>query len=173
MVKELGLPREALISVIVRSGEAVLPRGSTVIAGGDELHVLVRRERHGEISRLIESWREGPLPTPPQVPIGVRGSPAIFSVRPTRPDDGDTGAPETVDGIEVALTLRTRPDVPAAVVVLADGRFAVTGPDLIAVGGRRTLSRWCTRRARSETVSPQDRAWLQEAIGTIDAPDLR
>jgi cell volume regulation protein A len=173
MIKDLGLPRQALVSVIVRDGQALLPRGSTMIAGDDELHVLVRRERHGEIERLLETWRDGPIPGPQKLPIGLRGSPAIFSVRPTRPDDGDTGDPATVDGIEVALTLRTRSDVPAAVVVLADGRFAVTGPDLIAVGGRQTLSRWCTRRARGEAVSPQDRAWLQEAIGTIDAPDLR
>ena len=173
MVKELGLPRQALVSVIVRDGQAVLPRGSTVIAGGDELHVLVRRERHGEIVQLLDIWRDGPIPEPPRVPLGLRGSPAIFSVRPTRPEDGDTGAPELVDGIEVALTLRVRHDVPAAVVVLADGRFAVTGPDLIAVGGRQTLAQWCARRARTESVSPQERAWLQEAIGTIDAPDLR
>jgi len=173
MVKELGLPRQALLNVIVREGQALLPRGSTVIAGGDELHVLVRRERHGEISRLIETWREGPLVEPPRPPVGLRGSPAIFSVRPTRADDGDTGAPEAVDGVAVALTLRSRSDVPAAVVVLADGRFAVTGPDLIAVGGRRTLAGWCARRARRASLAPQDRAWLQEAIGTIDAPDLR
>ncbi|MCL4288594.1 MAG: potassium/proton antiporter, partial [Thermoleophilia bacterium] len=118
-------------------------------------------------------WHEGPIAGRPAIPIAMRGSPAIFTVRPTRPEDGDTGAPAAVHGIEVALILRTRPDVPAAVVVLADGRFAVTGPDLVAVGGRHDLSRWCTRRARSTTVSPQDRAWLQEAIGSIDAPDLR
>jgi cell volume regulation protein A len=173
MVKELGLPRQALVSIIVRDGQAVLPRGSTVVAGGDELHVLVRRERHGEIVQLLDIWREGPIPEPPRVPLGLRGSPAIFSVRPTRPEDADTGAPNLVDGVEVALTLRVRHDVPAAVVVLADGRFAVTGPDLIAVGGRQTLARWCARRARTDSVSPQERAWLQEAIGTIDAPDLR
>ncbi|GIK78296.1 MAG: K+/H+ antiporter [Actinomycetes bacterium] len=173
MVKELGLPREALISVIVRDGEAVLPRGSTMIAGGDELHLLIRRELHGEIERLLETWHEGPIPGPPSIAVEMRGSPAIFTVRPTRPEDGDTGAPTALDGIEVVLTLRTRPDVPAAVVALADGRFAVTGPDLVAVGGRHDLSRWCTRRARREAVSPQDRAWLQEAIGSVDAPDLR
>jgi cell volume regulation protein A len=173
MVKELGLPRQALVSIIVRDGQAVLPRGSTVVAGGDELHVLVRRERHGEIVQLLDIWREGPIPEPPRVPLGLRGSPAIFSVRPTRPEDADTGAPNLVDGVEVALTLRVRHDVPAAVVVLADGCFAVTGPDLIAVGGRQTLARWCARRARTDSVSPQERAWLQEAIGTIDAPDLR
>ena len=42
--RELELPREALVSVIVREGEAILPRGSTRIQDGDRLHVLVRQE---------------------------------------------------------------------------------------------------------------------------------
>jgi len=172
MVKELGLPRTALINLIVRNEQALLPRGSTVIEAGDELHILVRRETRNQIARLIETWHRGPIEGPPTLPIGVRGSPAIFSVRPTRASDGDTGAPESVDGVDVALTLRTRSDVPAAIVVLVDGRFAVTGPDLIAVGGRRNLTRWCAERAGRSSTSPQDRAWLQEAIGTIDAPAL-
>ena len=173
MVKELGLPRDALINLIVRKGEALLPRGSTVIEGGDELHLLVRRESRAEINRIISTWREGPIVGPAPLPIGMRGSPAIFSVRPTRADDGDTGAPKAVDGVEVSQTLRTRPDVAAAIVVLVDGRFAVTGPDLIAVGGRRNLARWCAERAERASTSPQDRAWLQEAIGAVDAPALR
>jgi hypothetical protein len=71
----------------------------------------------------------------------------------------------------VIRILRTRPDQPAAIVVLADGRFAVTGPRLIAVGGRRNLIRWCGERADRDGITPQDRAWLQECIGVIDAPD--
>ncbi len=173
MIRELGLPREALINLIVRDEQALLPRGSTVIEADDELHLLVRRENRNEIARLIETWRSGPIEGPPTLPIGIRGSPAIFSVRPTRSSDGDTGTPTAVDGVEVALTLRTRPDVPASIVVLVDGRFAVTGPDLIAVGGRRNLARWCAERAERLSTSPQDRAWLQEAIGAIDAPALR
>ena len=173
MIKELGLPREALINLIVRDEQALLPRGSTVVEAGDELHLLVRRETRGEITRLIKTWREGPIAGVPTLPIGVRGTPAIFSVRPTRPADGDTGSPRTVDGVDVAVTLRNRSDVPAAIVALVDGRFAVTGPDLIAVGGRRNMTRWCAERAERAETSPQDRAWLQEAIGAIDAPALR
>ncbi len=172
MIKELGLPREALVNLIVRDREALLPRGSTVVENGDELHLLVRRETRREIGRLTTLWREGPLETPIQPAIGVRGSPQIFSVRPTRPSDGDTGAPAELGGIQVARILRTRSDVAAAVVVLADGRFAVTGPDLIAMGGRRNLARWCVERAERLADSPQDRAWLQEAIGVIDTPAL-
>ncbi len=172
-VNELGLPREALINLIVRDAEALLPQGSTLIEAGDELHLLVRRENRDEIAKLIRTWREGPIVGPPKLPIGMRGSPPIFSVRPTRPEDGDTGNPRRIDGIAVAQTLRTRSDVAAAVVVLADGRFAVTGPDLVALGGRRYLARWCSERAERLSTSAQDRAWLQEATGTIDAPALR
>ena len=39
-VRELGLPREALVNVIVRGGEAIPPRGSTRIEAGDRLHLL-------------------------------------------------------------------------------------------------------------------------------------
>lgn len=171
-VKELGLPREALINLIVRDGEAVLPRGSTLVESGDELHMLVRRETRVMVSELTRRWREGPIELPAQAPIGIRGSPQVFSVRPTRPEDGDTGAPQRINGTDVVRTLRTRTDVPAAIVVLADGRFAVTGPKLIALGGRRNLARWCAERAERGSTTPQDRAWLQEAIGVIDAPNL-
>ncbi|MDQ3102374.1 MAG: potassium/proton antiporter [Actinomycetota bacterium] len=172
MVKELGLPREALINLIVRDGEAVLPRGSTVVEPGDEIHLLVRRETRGAIGELTRRWREGPIDRPAAPPIAVRGSPQVFSVRPTRPDDGDTGAPERIGGVQVARILRTRSDVPSAVVVLVDGRFAITGPKLIALGGRRNLSRWAAERAERASTSAQDRSWLQEAIGVIDAPNI-
>ncbi len=173
MVKRLGLPREALVNLIVRDDEALLPRGSTVVEADDELHVLVSGETRDQVDRVIRTWRDGPLAEPEPIPIGVRGAPQIFSVRPTRPGDGDTGAPVRVHGIEVAAVLRTRSDAAAAVSVLADGRFAVTGPKLIAVGGRRNLARWCAVRAAREDLSDQDRAWLQEAIGVIDAPGPR
>ena len=172
MVKELGLPREALVNLIVRDGEAILPRGSTPIESGDEIHLLVRRESRTEINRIMNTWRDGPIEGPEPIRIGLRGSPAIFSVRPTRPADGDTGDPTDIDGVGVARILRTRTDKPAAVVVLVDGRFAVTGPDLIAIGGRRNLARWCHERAERPITDAQDRAWLQEAIGLVDTPGL-
>jgi len=173
MVKSLGLPREALVNLIVRDHEAVLPRGSTVVEAGDEIHLLVRRESRKEIAEITRRWREGPIEEPIAPAIAMRGSPQVFSVRPTRPADGDTGAPVELGGVAVAAIMRTRSDVPAAVAVLADGRFAVTGPDLIAVGGRRHLARWCAERAERARTSAQERAWLQEAIGVIDAPGVR
>ena len=43
-VRELGLPREALLNVIVRGERAIPPRGSTIVEAGDQLHVIVRQE---------------------------------------------------------------------------------------------------------------------------------
>jgi len=55
------MPRAGLVNVIVRDGEAIPPRGSTVIKAGDELHVLVRSEARDRIGGLVERWRSGPI----------------------------------------------------------------------------------------------------------------
>jgi cell volume regulation protein A len=60
-VRDLGLPREALVNVIVRGGRAIPPRGSTKLASGDTLHILVRQEAVREIYPLLERWRSGPI----------------------------------------------------------------------------------------------------------------
>jgi cell volume regulation protein A len=56
-IRELGLPRQALVNVIVRDGEAIPPRGSTVVESGDTLHILVRREVRREVEDLFSRWR--------------------------------------------------------------------------------------------------------------------
>jgi cell volume regulation protein A len=60
-VREFGLPREALVSVIVRGDEAIPPRGSTRVEAGDRLHVLVRQEVAPDFEALIEHWRGSAL----------------------------------------------------------------------------------------------------------------
>ncbi|HEX8753422.1 MAG TPA: potassium/proton antiporter [Solirubrobacterales bacterium] len=60
-VRELGLPREALVNVIVRDGRAIPPRGSTELRAGDELHVLVRSARREQVEALTRRWVEGPI----------------------------------------------------------------------------------------------------------------
>ena len=54
-VRELELPREALVNVIVRDGHAIPPRGSTELREGDELHILVRGELREEVEALTET----------------------------------------------------------------------------------------------------------------------
>jgi cell volume regulation protein A len=169
MVKELGLPREALLNVIVRERTVLPPRGSTEIQAGDELHILVRREAHDEVERLTERWRHGPLAEPPPPRAPLRGAPRVFTARRWRTEDGDPGRPERLDGVEVTTRLRTRRDRPGALVALSDGRLAVTGDDVLAMGGRRMLARWCTGRIDS-AGDAEARAWWQEVIGVLSSP---
>jgi cell volume regulation protein A len=60
-VRELGLPREALVNVIVRGDQALPPRGSTRLEAGDRLHILVRHEVAERLPDLLERWESGPV----------------------------------------------------------------------------------------------------------------
>src|SRR6476661_5480287 len=64
LVRELGLPREALVNVIVRDGHAIPPRGSTEVREGDELHILVRGDLRDQVEAETERWVKGPVGTP-------------------------------------------------------------------------------------------------------------
>ena len=168
MVKELELPRDALVNLIVRRDTAIPPRGSTVIEAGDELHILVRQRALAEVEALAERWREGPLGEPAVPHLPLRGVPPVFSVRPWRQTDGDPGNPAQVGDVAVARRVRTRREAAGALVALADGRYAVTG-ELLAVGGRRQLAEWSARRGARDGISAQERAWWQEVTGVLSS----
>jgi potassium/hydrogen antiporter len=170
-IKELELPREALVNLIVRSGSALPPRGSTVIEEGDELHIVARLTALPEVQDLATRWRDGPLGTPAAPPLPPRSAPQVFSVRPwSMGRDGDPGNPRAIEEIQVARRLRTRRDGSGALVQLADGRYAATGADLLAVGGRRRLAEWCARRVSRPGTDAAERAWWQELAGALSAP---
>jgi potassium/hydrogen antiporter len=171
-VRELELPREALVNVIVRDGHAIPPRGSTELQEGDELHILVRGELRDEVEEQTKAWTKGPVGRPAPPPLPHRAASQIFSVRPAREDD-DPMALQKVDGIPVLAVLRSRRDGSGVMAALADGRYAVTGDDLIAVGGRRALADWCERRAERPGVDQAERAWWQEVTGALIARGRR
>jgi potassium/hydrogen antiporter len=169
LVRELGLPREALVNVIVRDGHAIPPRGSTELREGDELHILVRGELREEVEELTRRWYEGPVGRPVQPRLPPRGAPQIFSVGPGGKID-DPSAPSEVNGIAVVAILRSRRDRSSALVALADGRYALTSEAAVAVGDRRSLANWCERRAqRVGPDDPAEQAWWQETIGALIA----
>ena len=170
LVRELGLPREALVHLIVRDGRAIAPRGSTRVEAGDELHLLVQEHRREEVEQLTRLWREGPLGEPAPMLLPRRSAPQVFSVRPGRSLDDDPARPRRVDGIPVRARLRSRRDQPGALVGLADGRFAITGADHLAIGGRRALAEWCGRRALRAGIDEAERSWWQEAAGALVVP---
>jgi cell volume regulation protein A len=162
-VRDLGLPRDALVNVLVRNDEALPPRGSTRLEAGDRLYVLVRQTAIGPLEEARERWRTGPVgPRPRPVRARPSGAP-IFTTRPWTDADGDPDAPEEVLGLEVIERLGTRWDVPGALVVLSDGRYAVTGPQVL-VGSREQLQ-WHSRRRLRQAQTDPERAWWQEVIG--------
>jgi len=168
MVRELGLPREALLNVIVRDGHAIPPRGSTELREEDELHVLVRSELREEVEQLTRRWHEGPVGDPPAPRLPPRGAPQIFSVGPGGEIE-DPSAPGAVSGIAVASVLRSRRDRSTSLVALVDGRYALVSETAVALGDRRSLARWCERRAERAGDDPAERAWWQEVIGALIA----
>lgn len=166
VVRELELPREALVNVIVREGKAIPPRGSTELKEGDELHVLVRGDLRGEVEKLTERWAKGPIGKEAPPPLPRRAASQVFTVGPLR---GDVPGTEKIDGIPVTQVLRSREESGTALLALADGRYAVIGAGVIAIGGRRALAGWCERRSERPGVDSAERAWWQEVTGALIA----
>lgn len=172
LVNELGLPREALVSVIVRGEQALLPRGSTTIEAGDRLHILVRRPVREMVEGLFGRWRDGPVGEPPEPAAPIHGRASIFSVRPWPEGADDPGSPREIGGVPVLRRLRTRRGQPGALLQLEDGRYAVTGDGLAAAGGARALARYCRERIR-RAEDPASVAWWQEVAGALSQRVVR
>ena len=89
LVRDLGLPRDSLVNVIVRDGRAIPPRGSTELREGDELHILVRGELRDEVEELTNRWHEGPIgslcPHPSHGGAPHRSSPSARVATSTTP----------------------------------------------------------------------------------------
>jgi cell volume regulation protein A len=164
-VRELGLPRDALLNVIVREDQALPPRGSTRIEAGDRLHVLLRREVAHHFPELIEKWRNGPWEERVVRRPALRGGQVIFSAKQWDEREGDPGSPERVAGVRVVEQMRTRRDQPGALVALEDGRFAITGAT-VAIGSPQQIQGYGRRRLRIPCPEAEQ-AWWQEVIGAV------
>lgn len=166
-VRDLGLPRDAVVNVIVRGDTAIPPRGSTQLIADDELHLLISEESAHLVPGLIARWRTGPIGPPPRPPRLLTGRRPIFSVWSWNDGrDGDVTRPRAIAGQRVVEQLRIRRDHPGGLWVLVDGRYALTGP-LAAIGSRSDLTEWARRRMRD--ASADEQAWLQNVIGALAA----
>ena len=56
-VRELGLPRSAIVAVVVRGDDAIPPRGSTIVLAGDHLFVLAPRSMRQDVDDVFSRWR--------------------------------------------------------------------------------------------------------------------
>ena len=164
-VRELGLPRDALLIVIVRGEEAIPPRGSTRIEAGDRLHVMVRHEVARGVRDLSERWRTGPFQAPATRRPVLRATSVIFTARPWLESDGEAGYPTEVLGLVVTEQIRTRRDRHGALVLLEDGRYAVTGP-VLAAGSASQLQRYARSQLR-KSEGDAAHSWWQEVIGAL------
>jgi cell volume regulation protein A len=168
-VRDLGLPSSAIVTIIVRGEEAVLPRGSTRLEAGDVLHLLIRDEVAWKMPLLVERWRHGD-PAADQAPPGpARTDPARperLVVQPWHPGLGDAAHPAAVRGAPVVGRLLGRSDVRGALVRLDDGRLAATGP-VLAVGRPHEVGRYAVERRRM-AQTPAERSWWERVAAAAD-----
>jgi potassium/hydrogen antiporter len=172
-VRELGLPRDALLNLLIRGDQALLPRGSTRIEAGDRLHLIARQEVAIELRELMGRWQEGPIGERPR-PVRkhlTRQTPFVLRPWAAHPgDDGDPSHPAAVHGVDVIDQIRTRRDGrPGAVVLLEDGRYAFTG-NIVALGNAPQVQMAARRRLRLAKTD-SERAWWREVIGALAAPE--
>ena len=89
-------------------------------AGGGRPPARARapRGRAASCPRCSSAGATGPVARPVRPPRTYTGSVPVYTARPWGAADGDPGAPARVGGNEVVEHLRTRRDVPGALVVL-------------------------------------------------------
>ena len=56
-VRELGLPRTAIVAVVERGKDSIPPRGSTMIQAGDRLFVLAPHKLRPDVEDVFTRWR--------------------------------------------------------------------------------------------------------------------
>ena len=154
--------------MIVRGGHAMPPRGSTEVREGDELHILVRQELRDEVEALTRRWQDGPIgePAPPLMP--PRGAPQVFSVGPAGQVD-DPCAPTGSPASRWWRSSAAAATAPAPSPTSPTAATRSTSEEVVAIGGRQALARWCERRAERSGTDPAERAWWQELIGALIA----
>jgi cell volume regulation protein A len=135
------------------------------VEAGDQLHVIVRQEAAVEFQRLLRRWRDGPLGARERPRPQPRSRPSVTTVRPWEEGDGDPSRPSELAGRTVVDQLRTRRDEPGALVLLDDGRYAITGP-IVAIGPAGELQS-VVRRRLNRAAGPAERAWWQEVVGAL------
>jgi potassium/hydrogen antiporter len=61
LVRDTGLPRDAIVMLIIRGEVGIPPRGSTPIEANDRLYIMVGAASRNQIGDLLERWRDGPV----------------------------------------------------------------------------------------------------------------
>lgn len=97
----------------------------------------------------------------------VRPRLKVFTTRRWSADLGDPGRPRSVAGVAVSRVLCRRQDGAAALVVLTDGRLALTGP-VLAAGAADDVAAYLRQRA-GHAVTAREVGWLALCSHTLAA----
>ena len=113
------------------------------------------RSRRAALAQTLDRWEHGD----PEYDLEPRAP------RPWTSADGDPAHPVRVLGLAITEHLRVRADVPGALVVLEDGRYAITGPALL-VGDAGPLRRYAGERLeRAEKAAA--RLWWRDVLDAL------
>jgi potassium/hydrogen antiporter len=153
---DLPLPPEASVMVIVRAEEAIPPQRDTRIETGDRVHVMVREEAAGALMSTLDVWQHG------ERAYGRRP----VAPRPWTAAAGDPAHPVRVAGLAVAEHRLMRADLPGALVVLEDGRQALTGP-VYLIADRSELRRYAGERQARAGTNAEGR-WWRDVLDALD-----
>ncbi|MEY2477635.1 MAG: trk/ktr system potassium uptake protein [Actinomycetota bacterium] len=58
-IADLGVPRDATIVAVIREGHVIVPRGDTVVQGGDEVLILVTPDSEGPVKDIFIGLKSG------------------------------------------------------------------------------------------------------------------
>jgi cell volume regulation protein A len=164
-VRDLHLPLGVTLALIVRGEDAVSPAGSAKIKAGDMLHLLVREEVAPRVPELIARLRDPGVDTTIAQRVPGDGGLRELVAEPWTAADGDPADPDVLFGVLVVERLRTRRDRPAALVVLEDGRYGLTGSTR-AIGTADVLRRYATRRLAG-APNRAEAAWWHEVAAAL------
>jgi potassium/hydrogen antiporter len=119
-------------------------------------------ERFAKGAGVTTTTDAAPRAGPPRT---AQATAQILTARPWAEADGDPAFPKRILGIQVTGQLLVRLDRPGALVTLADGRYAFTGP-VLGVGSASALQE-AARRRLTAADSEVELAWWREVIGVL------
>jgi cell volume regulation protein A len=117
------------------------------------------------LARVLRATTSEPALGRKPPPRPARAIAQVSSTGPWREEYGDPAYPNQIGDVPVVRQLGTRIDRPGALVALADGRYAFTGP-VVAVGSARAVRR-AARQRLARAGSDPERAWWREVIGGL------
>ena len=167
-VRDLGLPRDALVNVIVRRGPCPAAAGIDPDRGrrlASTSSSAEARRRAGGAARPLA--RGACRPAPQRGRPRLRGGLPVYTVRRWEAADGDPARPRAIAGVPVVEHLRFRHDVPGALV--GARRRALRGRRPAARGRQRGPDPGARPQAPGLAGADAERAWWQEVIGALAA----